>query len=525
MNAVIYARYSSDNQREESIEGQIRECLEFAEKNHYKVVAQYIDRALSARTADRPEFQKMISDSEKGLFDIVLVWKLDRFSRDRYDSAFYKHALRKNGVRIVSAKENITDTPEGIILESMLEGMAEYYSAELSVKVKRGLTENALKCRFNGGFVPYGYTVDTKDRTLKIDPLTAPIVREIFNRIDKGERTQQIKDSLNERGIKTNFGKPFTYSKVGHMLRNRLYIGEYRFKDIVVPDGVPAIIDKEQFERIQRRMKTYQKATGKAKAHEEYLLTPKLFCGTCGNLMVGECGTSRNKVTKHYYYKCSGAKHNECTRKKGLKKDWIEKLVSIVTLESVLNDEVIDRIADAMVVLQNKKDTVVPAMMKQLADCEKSIENMVNAIQAGALTSSTTQRLKDLENEKEKLNAAIIEAKLQRPKFEKEYVIQGIKGFQYGDFDNKEYQRRIIDTFVNSVYVYDDRIVFNYNFKDGSVSLPFDEINNTFGSYLETVAPPLDSEPNIVVTLTTFGFAVSMEDLEELYERHCGRTH
>lgn len=138
MNAVIYARYSSDSQREESIEGQIRECREYAERNNMTIVGTYIDRALSAKTADRPEFQRMIKDSAKELFEIVLVWKLDRFSRDRYDSAHYKHILKKNGVKVVSVKENISDGPEGIILESMLEGYAEYYSAELSQKYGGG---------------------------------------------------------------------------------------------------------------------------------------------------------------------------------------------------------------------------------------------------------------------------------------------------------------------------------------------------------------------------------------------------
>ena len=137
MNAVIYARYSSDNQREESIEGQLRECLSYAEKNNLKIVNHYIDRAFSARTDDRPAFRQMIQESEKKEFSIILVWKLDRFSRDRYDSAYYKHQLKKNGVRVLSATENISEGPEGIILESMLEGMAEYYSAELAVKVRR----------------------------------------------------------------------------------------------------------------------------------------------------------------------------------------------------------------------------------------------------------------------------------------------------------------------------------------------------------------------------------------------------
>ena len=132
MNGVIYARYSSDNQREESIEGQIRECMEFAERQGITVIGNYIDRALSAKTDDRPDFQRMIKDSTKQLFDVVIVWKLDRFSRNRYDSAYYKMLLKKSGVKVISAKENISDRPEGILLESMLEGYAEFYSAELS---------------------------------------------------------------------------------------------------------------------------------------------------------------------------------------------------------------------------------------------------------------------------------------------------------------------------------------------------------------------------------------------------------
>ena len=179
MNAVIYARYSTESQREESIEGQIRECTEYAVRNGITLLGSYIDRALSARTADRPDFQRMIADSEKGLFDAVLVWKLDRFSRDRYDSAHYKHILKKNGVRVISAKENISDGPEGIILESMLEGYAEYYSAELSQKIQRGQHENAMKCKNNGGTIPFGYYVDKTTGGLTIDTVQAPVVWEI----------------------------------------------------------------------------------------------------------------------------------------------------------------------------------------------------------------------------------------------------------------------------------------------------------------------------------------------------------
>ena len=292
MNAVIYARYSSDNQREESIEGQLRECLSYAEKNNLKIVNHYIDRAFSARTDDRPAFRQMIQESEKKEFSIILVWKLDRFSRDRYDSAYYKHQLKKNGVRVLSATENISEGPEGIILESMLEGMAEYYSAELAVKVRRGQQENALKCRSNGGVLPLGYCV-SKDHTFEIVPEKAAIVREIFTRYDNGEALQTIANSLNKQRLRTQKDKEFRVSSLGKILRNRKYTGEYRYDTTVIPDGMPRIIEQDLFDRVQKRLDQNKRAPGRAKAEEEYLLTTKAFCGECGSMLVGDCGTSK----------------------------------------------------------------------------------------------------------------------------------------------------------------------------------------------------------------------------------------
>ena len=182
MTAVIYARYSSDSQREASIEGQLRDCKDYAEKNGITVVGTYIDRAYSAKTDDRPDFQRMIKDSGKKIFDVVLVWKLDRFARNRFDAVNYKYQLEKNGVHLVSAMEPISQGPEGIMVESMLIGMAEYYSAELALKVARGERENALQCKYNGGIVPLGFTIGKEDRLYHIDPETAPIVQEIFTR-------------------------------------------------------------------------------------------------------------------------------------------------------------------------------------------------------------------------------------------------------------------------------------------------------------------------------------------------------
>jgi len=208
MTGIIYARYSDNNQREESIEGQLRECRAYAEKNGITVLTTYIDRAFSAKTDNRPEFQRMIKDSAKHLFDVVIVWKLDRFARNRYDSAHYKAALRKNGVKVLSATEPISEDSTGILLESLLEGYAEFYSAELSEKVIRGMTENALKCQYNGGAIPLGYTVDEQKR-FQVDPLTAPFVVEAFQMYDAGKTVKQIVDYLNSRNVHTFYGKPW----------------------------------------------------------------------------------------------------------------------------------------------------------------------------------------------------------------------------------------------------------------------------------------------------------------------------
>ena len=487
MKAVIYARYSSDSQREESIEGQIRECTAYAEHNGITVLCSYIDRALSARTADRPEFQRMIKDSDKGLFDVVLVWKLDRFARNRYDSAHYKRILKKNGVKVLSAKENISEGPEGIILESMLEGYAEYYSAELSEKVQRGQMENALKCRNNGGNTALGYMV--KDGMLAVDPLTAPIVTEIFTRYDSGESITEIVQSLNNRGLKTKKGTPFKVSGVSVILKNHKYIGEYKYGDVVIPKGIPAIIDDDLFDRVQFRMAMNKKAPAKAKASEEYLLTTKLFCGTCGRLMAGESGTSQNGDI-HYYYKCGGAKRKLGCKRKAVKKHWIERAAVLLTVRRVLQDEEINRIAEAIVALQEQEDTTLPAMRQQLAECEKAIENMLNAIQMGILTVSTKERLEKLEAQREDLKLNILQAQMKKPRYTKAQVVSWISRFKYGNADDPEYQKQIIDTFINSIYVFDDKLLFTYNFKDGTEPITLDEIRDVFGSDLEGVAPP-----------------------------------
>lgn len=272
-------------------------------------------------------------------------------------------------------------------------------------------------------------------------------------------------------------------------MRNRKYIGEYRYRDIVMPDVVPAIIPKDLFERVQARLEKNRHAPARAKAEDEYLLTTKLFCGHCGRMMVGESGIGRNG-TVHRYYKCGAAKRRQGCDKKAVKKDWIERAAVLYTVQRVFNDELIERIADELVALQSTEDTTLPVLRKQLADTNRGIENMLNAIQQGVFTSSTRQRLEELEKLREQLKTSILQAELERPQYTREDMIAWISQFKDGDPDDKAYQRQIIDTFINSIYIFDERLVFTYNYKNGTQTVSLADVTAAFGSDLAQGVSP-----------------------------------
>lgn len=479
MNAVIYARFSSDRQREESTEGQVRECTEYAKQNGYTIVETYIDRALSAskETEKRLDFLRMVRDSGKRLFDVVLVWKLDRFARNRYDSAHYKAILKKNGVRVVSATEHITEGPEGIILESMLEGMAEYYSAELSEKIHRGQKENALKCRNNGGCIPLGYKLGA-DKRLEIDPVTAPVVREIFQRYAEGATIREIIDDLNQRGIKTSRGYSFTYSGFNLLLQNRKYIGEYKYQDVVIPGGVPAIVSPEVFDRVQTRMERNKHAPATSKAKERYLLTTKLFCGNCGKVMFGESGVGTGQKV-YRYYKCASAKKKTGCNKKAVKKEWIENLVVQQTMAVVVDGPLMERLVDRLLSIQGAESYDLKLLRRQLKETEQGIENMVNAIQQGIITASTKERLATLEEQKRQLDQQIMKEQIQSPVLTREQIAFFLDQYKHTDITDETQRQRLIDCFVNAVYVYDDKIILTFNYKDGTKTITREDIESS----------------------------------------------
>lgn len=486
MKAVIYARFSSEKQNEASIEGQLRECMQYAEYNNIQVIGNYIDRAQSAKTDHRPEFQHMIKDSYKHGFDCIIVWKLDRFARNRYDSAYYKNILKKNGVRVISAKETISQGAEGILLESLLEGYAEFYSAELSEKVKRGMTENALKAKANGVRAPYGYYVDEQDH-YQIEESTAPIVKDIYSLYLGGTRVNDIAKLLTSRGVK-NRGCSMNYNAVFRILTNRKYIGEYKFGDVVIPNAIPTLIDEQDFNAVQAKMKVNKKAPAMHRSEDDYLLTTRLFCGKCGAMMTGEIGTSHTDK-KYRYYRCNQSKQHKCD-KKTVKKDWLEELVIDEILSLISNDEVLEELADRVYEMQSQESNTVTVIQNKLDEINKKLRNLAEAIAQGIFSSTTKKMLDELEEQKSNLESEMFQAKVTNPILTKEQLLFAFSNLRKIDISTQEGKQRLIDTFVNSIYLYDDRFIITFNYKGQAKTVTFEQLNSSpltsSGSPLET---------------------------------------
>ena len=456
-DVALYLRYSSTGQSDQSIEGQLRDCRAYCKANHYRIVAIYVDRATTARkdVEKRIHLMEMIADSAKQRWEYVIVWKLDRFARNRNDSAVMKMRLRKNGVKVLSATENLTDSPESIILESVLEGMAEFFSAELSQKVTRGMRESALKCHSVGGHVPLGYKIE--NHKLAIDPDTAHIVQEAFQLYANGETVADICRKFNSAGYKTAKGVAFNRNSFKSMFRNERYIGVYTYKDIRIEGGVPAIIDKELFETVQRRLSKNAEAPARGKAKVDYLLSGKLFCGHCGDSMNGESGVGRKGITYHYY-SCYTKKRRLGCDKRPLKKDYIECIVA-EDAYNLLTDELIDEIAD-MAIQQSEQDlkdnTHIPQLTIQLHEIEQSIDNITAAIEKGIASETLMNRLVQLEREKKQISRKIKEEEKFIYRIDRDQIVFWLSQFKYGDIENEDFRRHLIDLLINSVTVWDE---------------------------------------------------------------------
>lgn len=473
MNAVIYARYSSHNQTEQSIEGQLRDCYEYAKRHELTIVGEYIDRAISGTTDDREEFQRMIHDASKKQFQRILVWKLDRFARNRYDSAMYKHKLKQYGVKVISVMENVGEGDESILLEALLEASAEYYSLDLKKKIRRGMRESILKGQYVGGVIPYGYFVDPSTRKLCIVEQEAEHLRHIFAEYARGVSAAKIVDDLTRRGIRSKRGVPFSVHAIARMLKNKKYIGIYTHDRQEVEGGCPAIIDEDTFNRVQD-MLAIKKRTGggQARAKADYLLSGKVYCGTCGAPMIGDSGKGKNG-TVYYYYSCAQKKKSHSCPKHAERKGFLEWYVTEQTVEYVLDPDRVEYIAGAIIAQYEKEfdRSGIRSLETRIGQIEGDIQSAIDmCIKATseAVQSRFLARAEELSKQKEDMVADLSRLRIAAEiRYTKEEIAAWLRSFCRGELMDEEFRERILDTFVHSVILYDDRLIIYYNINGG----------------------------------------------------------
>lgn len=468
-NAVIYARYSpGSKQTYQSIEGQLKECYAFAERSDLRVVHEYIDEHLTGTNDKRDQFLQMIEDSKKKSFQFVLVYQLDRFARNRYDSATYKAKLKKNGVRVLSARENITDDASGILIEGVLESMAEYYSAELSQKIKRGISISASKCKYFGGSVSLGYKVDEQKNFL-VNEETAPIVKQMFQMLASGYNYAQIARYMNERGIPTARGGKWNKNSFNSIFSNRRYLGKYIFHGEEIDGGMPRLIDDALFYDVQKVLAKYALAPSRGKAKVEYLLSDKLLCGKCWNKMTGISSTSKSKKI-HHYYKCAGNNKEICD-KRTVRKQFIEDevIAAIVGEHGVLTDEFIDLIAAEtyLLIQAEQNDTEIKRLESLVADNQKAINNLMQALMLGKIAETILSQIEKLESENKELQDTIATEKAMQINYSYRDIRKWLSHFRTLDYSKTKNRKDLIDTLVYKVILYDDKMKILFHLKSG----------------------------------------------------------
>jgi len=453
--AVIYARYSSNNQTEQSIEGQIHVCEDFAKRNDIIIVDSYIDRAISGTTDERDAFQRMLKDSNNKKWNYVLVYKLDRFARNKYEAAVNRKHLKDNGIKLLSAMENIPETPEGVLLESLLEGMNQYFSEELAQKVNRGLHESRMKGHCIGS-VPYGYIKENK--MLVINEIEASIIQRIFTEYANGKPILQISKDLETENITKN-GQKFLPQTIRKILQRDVYTGILNIHDKVYDKIYPQIISLDLFNRVKSRMDKTRYGCRKDN-HEDFRLKDKIYCGVCGKKMYPISAISSN--SNHLrYYTCINTKKNNCANKR-IYKDFIERCIDRLLKQQFCSSKILDTLVNDVYASYKKSlgnNNALATLKSDLQRVNKTIANIMSAIEKGVVTNTTKSRLEELETEQISLHEKIIieEAKVQ-------YELSKEDIYNFFKFAVNAGTEFCYDLFIRFVKVYNHKIEIGLNY-------------------------------------------------------------
>ena len=492
---VLYGRYSSHNQKDISVEQQFEKGYELAAEYGIRIIDTYADRAVSGRTDKRRDFQRMMTDAAKGKFRYVIAWKSNRMGRNMLEALINEARLQDLGVRVLYVEEDFDDTAAGRFAARSMMNVNQFYSENMGEDIKRGMVDNAIECKVNG-MLPLGY-VKGEDGKYAIAADEAAVVREIYDSVLKDIPLAEIARSLNQRGIRTKLGRDWNKNSFHILLKNDNYIGVYRHSGVVVEDGIPPILDKEVFEAVQEKLTNKKKTAGRRSANGEYLLTGKLFCGYCGSYMIGVSGTGENG-TVHNYYQCQKRHAEGRCEKKNVRRDFIEKLIARLTQDYILQDDTIEWIADSTMSFQAmaRRESGVAQLERDLADNRKVAKNIMAAIEQGIITETTKARLLEVEGTIHDLERSLSIAKAASQPIERERVVFSLEQMREGNVGSKEHQKKLIDTFVKSVTLWDDRIQIDYYHTPGK---------HKFSYSLEELTSKAENESNASDVRTTAG--------------------
>ncbi len=473
---IIYTRYSSHNQRDVSIEQQIKEGMAYAQELGIPIIETYADRAVSGKTDKRKDFQRMMRDAAKGKFQYVIAWKSNRMGRNMLEAMINEAKLDEMGIRVLYIEEDFDDSAAGRFAARSMMNVNQFYSENMAEDIKRGMYDNAAKCMITNGALPFGYKKG-EDKLYAIDEPKDAIVREIFSRVVCGEPLVDIAADLNSRGIKTSAGNAWNKGSFHRMLANERYRGIYIYGDVRIEGGVPRIVSDELFFKAQEVLKMRKGVKGRHSVNGDYLLTGKLFCGRCNSHMTGISGTGRHGST-HYYYICRKRRFEKTCDKEMVRRDLIELTVAKAIREHFLKDGVIEAIADHTVNYFKSQAAMstVSVLEDELAEVKKSIKNLMTAIEMGIITDTTKARLLELESEQTRLSAKIKVERSNLIDISRDDIISGLEMFRDGDVTSKKYQAKLFNTFLIAVHVYDDdlRLQLNFAGKNDALTVPLD---------------------------------------------------
>lgn len=446
LNAVLYARFSSEKQQESSIAVQLAECKKFCATNNINVVGVYEDEARTGTDGNREAFQQMLADAALGTFNLVVVHRWDRFARNVELALTAKNQLASFGIKVISTVENFDDTPEGEFFNLMSLGMAALYSKRLSREAFNGQIENARHAKAHSGVPLYGYEVVKKK--YRLVPKEAEAVRTMFQMVAEGHTYRETIDYLNGQGYTRRDGRPLSYS-ITDTLRNRQYTGEYIFNlyqrthvpktgrrrklknesEIVrVPGGLPAVIDTETFDKVQRILDGRKDAKRKTAKRGKYLLTGLIVCGDCGRAVCGEKRVIKNR--SYFVYRCGNKKRHD--NMGSINVVFMDKYVVNLFSKAFLlmrnTGKVANLIRASLSALHDEKILLINSLKKQLEESKTTLESLEDIIRKNHGKALATVIINDAMQEKQKIAgietriAVLREEKSRLPRLNEEKI-------------------------------------------------------------------------------------------------------